>query len=77
MTAEEVLHIAKLRILETLVDAFPFEEMHDFRYQVAWHQTHCLHLTSWMRNTSTNTKHMYAFFSIDHFFPHLLGIAAH
>ena len=36
-TAGEMLHIAKLRIPETLAEAFPTEEMHHFRYRVAWH----------------------------------------
>ena len=40
-TGEEMLHIARLRILGTLVEAL-VEEMYDFRY-VVWH--HCLHLT--------------------------------
>ena len=50
-TAEEMLHITKLCSLKTLVDTFPPEEMHEFRYKVAWHQYHRLHLTSQLRKT--------------------------
>ena len=39
------------RIPETLVDAFPPQEMHEFQTPVAWHQYRYLHLTSQLRNT--------------------------
>ena len=42
-TAQELYHVARFHVLESLVTSIPKEEMPDFRYRVTWHQYHCMH----------------------------------
>ena len=49
-TAQELYQVARLHIPESLVAAIPKDEMPDFRYRVARHQYHCMHLAVDLRH---------------------------
>ena len=45
-TAQELYHVARFHIMESLVTAIPKDEMPGFRYRVAWHRYRCMHLVA-------------------------------
>ena len=52
-TAEERLHVCRLRIPESLIRSVPPGRMHELRYRVAWHQYHALLAVTSLRGTLT------------------------